>query len=96
MTIIGGMVNKKSMIFKVFGVYLSEFLIFLREIFFDSKILSSCSDKHHNFDSGCSSYPGANNQYNADQIFVKSALLSGPYKVLFSVLLIRKTYMVSV
>ena len=34
----------------------------------------------------------ANNQYNADQIFVKSALWSGPYKVPFSVLLIRKTW----
>ena len=34
----------------------------------------------------------ANNQYNADQIFVKSALWSGPYKVLLSVLLIRETW----
>ena len=34
MTIIGGVVYKKSMIFMVFGVYLSEFLIFLYEIFF--------------------------------------------------------------
>ena len=42
------------MIFKVFGVYLSEFLIFLREIFFGSKILSSCCDKHQNFDIRCS------------------------------------------
>ena len=41
-TITGGMVNKKSMIFKVFGVYLSEFLIFLHEIFFGSKILLHC------------------------------------------------------
>ena len=58
MTIIGGVVNKKSMIFKVFGVYLSEFLIFLHEIFFGSKILPSSCDIHQNFDYGCSRYPG--------------------------------------
>ena len=58
MTIIGGVVYKKSMIFKVFGVYLSEFLIFLHEIFFGSKILPSSCDKHQNFDHGCSRYPG--------------------------------------
>ena len=57
-TIIGGVVYKKSMIFKVFGVYLSEFLIFLHEIFFGSQILPSSCDKHQNFDYGCSSYPG--------------------------------------
>jgi len=57
-TIIGGVVYKKFMIFKVFGVYRSEFLIFLREIFFSSKILPSSCDKHQNFDYGCSSYPG--------------------------------------
>ena len=45
-TINGGVVYKKSMIFKVFGVYLSEFLIFLHEIFFGSKILTSSFDKH--------------------------------------------------
>ena len=39
MTIIGGLVYKKSMIFMVFGVYLSELLIFLHEIFFVSKLL---------------------------------------------------------
>ena len=44
MTIIGGVVYKKFMIFKVFGVYLSEFLIFLHEIFFGSKILPSSCD----------------------------------------------------
>ena len=49
-TIIGGVVYKKLMIFKVFGVYLSEFLIFHHEIFFGSKILSSSCDKHQNFD----------------------------------------------
>ena len=58
MTIIGGVIYKKSMIFKVFGVYLSEFLIFLHQIFFDSKILQSSCDKHQNFDHGSSSYPG--------------------------------------
>ena len=58
MTIIGGVVHKKSMIFKVFGVHLSESLIFLHEIFFGSKILSSSCDKHQEFDYGCSSYPG--------------------------------------
>ena len=58
MTSIGEVVYKKSMIFKVFGVYLSEFLIFLHEIFFGSKILPSSCDKHQNFDYGCSSYPG--------------------------------------
>ena len=57
-TIIGGVVYKKSVIFKVFGVYLSEFLIFLHEIFFGSKILPSSCDKHQNFDYECSSYPG--------------------------------------
>ena len=49
-TIIGGVVYKKSMIFKVFGVYLSEFLIFLHEIFFGSKILPSSGDEHQKFD----------------------------------------------
>ena len=58
MTIIGGVVYKKSMIFKVFGVYLSEFLIFLHEIFFGSKILLCYCDKHQNFDYGCSRYSG--------------------------------------
>ena len=58
MTIIGGVVYKKFMIFKVFGVYLSEFLIFHHEIFFGSKILLSSCDKHQNFDYGCSSFPG--------------------------------------
>ena len=56
MTIIGGVVYKKSMIFTVFGVYLSEFLIFLQEIFFGCKILPSSCDKHKNFGNGCSSY----------------------------------------
>ena len=46
------------MILEVFGEYLGEFLIFIREIFFGSMILSSCCDKHQKFDSGCSSYPG--------------------------------------
>ena len=50
MTIIEEVVYKTSMIFEVFGVYLSEFLIFLREIFFGSKILPSSCDKHQNFD----------------------------------------------
>ena len=58
MTIIEGVVYKKSMIFKVFRVYLSEFLIFLHEIFFGSKILPSSCDIHQNLDYGCSSYPG--------------------------------------
>ena len=62
MTIIGGVVHKKSMIFKVFGVYLNEFLIFLHEIFFGSKILPSSCDEHQNFDYGCSSYPGNETQ----------------------------------
>ena len=57
MTIIGGVVYKKSMIFEVFREYLGEFLIFLREIFFGSKILPSSCDKHQKFDYGCSSYP---------------------------------------
>ena len=56
MTIIVGVVNKKSMIFKVSGVYLSEFLIFLHEIFFVSKILPNSCDKHQNLDYGCSRY----------------------------------------
>ena len=56
-TVIGGVVYKKSMIFKVFGVYLSEFLIFLHEIFLGSKILPSSCNKHQNFDYGCSRYP---------------------------------------
>ena len=46
------------MIFEVFGVYLGEFLIFLHEIFFDSKIIPSSCDKRQKFDYGCSSYPG--------------------------------------
>ena len=58
MTIIEEVVYKTSMIFEVFGVYLSEFLIFLREIFFGSKILPSSCDKHQNFDCESSSYPG--------------------------------------
>ena len=58
MTIIGVVVYKKSMIFKVCRVYLSEFLIFSHEIFFGSKILPSSRYKHQNFDYGCCSYPG--------------------------------------
>ena len=58
MTIIGGVVYKKCMIFEVFGAYLSEFLTFLYEIFFGSKILLSSCDKHQMFDYRCSSYPG--------------------------------------
>ena len=46
MAIIEGVVYKKFMTFKVFGVYLSEFLIFLHEIFFCSKILPSSCEKH--------------------------------------------------
>ena len=53
MTIIGGVVYKKIMIFKVFGLYLSEFLIFHHEIFFGSKTLPSSSDKHQKFDYSC-------------------------------------------
>ena len=49
---------RKSMIFEVFWEYLGEFFIFLRKIFFGSKILSICCDNHQNFDSGWSSYPG--------------------------------------
>ena len=47
-----------SMIFKVFGVYFGDFLMFLHEIFFGSKILPSSCDKHQHFDYGCSRYPG--------------------------------------
>ena len=46
------------MIFEVFGAYLSEFLIFLCEIFFGNKILPSSCDKHQKFDYVCSIYPG--------------------------------------
>ena len=35
---------------------------------------------------------GHNNQHNASQIFLKSAIWSGPYKMPFSGLLIRKTW----
>ena len=49
-TLIGGVVYKKSRIFEAFGVYLSEVLIFLHEIFFGSKILPSSCDTHQNFD----------------------------------------------
>ena len=31
--------------------------MFLHEIFFGSKIVSSCCDRHRNFDYGCSNYP---------------------------------------
>ena len=58
MTIIAGVVYKKSMIFKVFGIYPSEFLIFLYEVFFGSKILLVSCDKHQKFGYRCSSYPG--------------------------------------
>ena len=57
MTIIGGVVYMKSMIFEDFWEYLNMFLIFLHEIFFDSKILSSTFDKYQKIDYGCSSYP---------------------------------------
>ena len=57
MTITRGVVYNKSMIFKGFGVYLSEFLKFLHEIFFGRKILPSSCDKHQNFDYGCSTIP---------------------------------------
>ena len=69
MTIIDEVVYQKSMIFEVFGVYLSEFLIFLHEIFFGSKILSSSCDKHQNFDYGCSNYPGNEAQSTTFAIF---------------------------
>ena len=62
MTIIGGVVYKKSMIFEVFGAYLSEFLTFLYEIFFGSKILPISCDKHQDFDYECSRYPGNETQ----------------------------------
>ena len=55
---LSGWVYMKSMIFEVFWEYLGEFLIFLREIFFRSKILSSYCDKRQNFDYECSIYPG--------------------------------------
>ena len=58
MTIIGGVVYKKSMIFEVFGAYLREFLTFLYEISFGRKTLPSSCDKHQKFDYGCSSCPG--------------------------------------
>ena len=58
MTSGGGAVYKKSMNFEDFGAYLSEFLIFLHEIFFGSKILPSSCDKNQKFDKECSSYPG--------------------------------------
>ena len=125
--------------------YLGEFLILFCDIFFGSKILSICCNKHQHFDYGCSSYPGmrlkvpiltvflrfwtifelfvlaqpfslgqcfftkissmymlslavtnffmisSSEQYNAEQIFVKSVLLSGTNKVPFWAVLIRKT-----
>ena len=54
---IEGVVYRKSMISEVFWEYIGRFLIFLREIFFGSKILSRCCDKHQK-KYGCSSYPG--------------------------------------
>ena len=51
-TIIGGVVYKKSTIFQIFLEYLSEFLIFLHKNIIGSKILSSTCDKHRNFDYG--------------------------------------------
>ena len=62
MTSIEGMVYKESMIFVVFGAYLSEFLIFLHDIFLVSKILPSSCDKNQKFDYRCSSYPGNEGQ----------------------------------
>ena len=64
-TIIGGVVYKKSMIFKVFGVYLTEFLIILYEIFVGSKILPSSCDKHQNFNYGCSRYPDDHRHFSS-------------------------------
>ena len=58
MTIIGGVVYKKSMIFEVFGAYISEVFIFLHEIFFSSKIMLTSCDKNQKFDYGYSIYPG--------------------------------------
>ena len=46
------------MIFEVFWEYLSEFLIFIHEVFFDSKILPSSLGKHENVDYESSSYTG--------------------------------------
>ena len=133
---IGG-VHTKSTILEVFWEYLTEFLIFLYEIFFGSKILSSACLKYQKFDYGCSGNEApdfgrfwrfwtffelfvltqafslvhwflyifacskrffhhiklwANNQYNADQIFVKSTLCSAPSVVPLWVVLIRKTW----
>ena len=61
--IIEGVVYKKLMIFEVFWEYLSEFLIFLHEIFFGSKILLSSCDKHQKLVYGCSSYPGSSESW---------------------------------
>ena len=57
MTIIEGLEYTKT-IFEYFWEYLRECLIFLREIFFGSKILSSTCDKDQKFDYECSNYPG--------------------------------------
>ena len=53
-TIIWGVVYKESMIFEVFGAYLSEFLIFPHQIFLGSKTLPSSCGKHQKFDHGFS------------------------------------------
>ena len=45
------------MIFEVFEAYISEILIFLREIFFGGKILPISCDKHQMFNYECSSLP---------------------------------------
>jgi len=150
-TIIGGVVYKKSMLFEVFWEYPNQFLIFIREIilvsrsyqvfvihnksliidvldtqdtrlkvrfwpscrfwrfwdFFELSVLAQVFSLGHRFFSE-NEFNGltftcskrffheikfwANNQYNADQIFVNSAPWSGPNKVPFSVVLIRKTW----
>ena len=59
MTIVGGVVYKKSMSFEVFGAYLNEFLIFLHKILFGSKTLPISCNKHQKFDYD---YPGGEAQ----------------------------------
>ena len=59
------------MVFEFFLEYLVQFLIFLSEIFFGSKILSSCCDKHQKEIYGCSSYPGNEAQSPDFSCFLK-------------------------
>ena len=89
MTIIGGVVYKKSMNFEVFGTYLSDLFIFLHEIFFGNKTLPSSSDNHQKFDYRYSTYLG--NEAQSPEFSCFLAILSIFRAVCFGTSVLSRT-----